>query len=106
MVPRHQKTQWRNKVSQKSVAFTTTQPADWVEAFRRQASLEGIDLSQWVGQACIHFLYDEHTHDVNDLATRAGLSQRTGRGRPSSPQAIPSVSEPVDSGWVGGDGRP
>lgn len=100
-------------MSQRSVAFTTTQPADWVEAFKRQASLDGMDLSQWVGRACVSQLfYSEPAHiferclEPHELPARLGLSERVGRGRPSSPQAIPSVSEPVASGWVGGDGRP
>lgn len=29
-----------------------SQPADWWAAFEKQASLEGMTMSQWVGEAC------------------------------------------------------
>jgi uncharacterized protein (DUF1778 family) len=31
----------------------TTQPATWVQAIRKAASLEGITLSEFVGEACL-----------------------------------------------------
>ena len=31
----------------------TTQPATWVEAIRKAASLEGVTLSEFVGEACL-----------------------------------------------------
>jgi uncharacterized protein (DUF1778 family) len=31
----------------------TTQPATWVQAIRKAASLEGVTLSEFVGEACL-----------------------------------------------------
>jgi uncharacterized protein (DUF1778 family) len=31
----------------------TTQPATWVDAIRKAASLEGVTLSEFVGEACL-----------------------------------------------------
>ena len=31
----------------------TTQPSAWVEAIRKAASLEGVTLSEFVGEACL-----------------------------------------------------
>jgi uncharacterized protein (DUF1778 family) len=31
----------------------TTQPATWVNAIRKAASLEGVTLSEFVGEACL-----------------------------------------------------
>lgn len=38
--------------NKKTVQMSTTQPADWVEKFKRQASLEGMTFSEWVGLCC------------------------------------------------------
>ena len=36
----------------KSKLMPTTQPVGWVEAFKTQAEIEGLSLSDWVGQCC------------------------------------------------------
>lgn len=59
-----------------------TQPEDWWEAFKRQASLEGMTLSEWVGQACLKSLPfgDEADWTVANAIEAHGLSQRPRRG--------------------------
>jgi uncharacterized protein (DUF1778 family) len=40
-------------VSNDTARLDTTQPATWVDAIRKAASLEGVTLSEFVGEACL-----------------------------------------------------
>lgn len=52
-------------------AISTTQPADWIAAWRVQAERESLTLSEWIGECCNAFI---------DGDVAAGLSERQGRG--------------------------
>ncbi len=74
----------------KAKAIPITQPGDWWEAFKAQASLEGLPLSEWVGQACLVHAHRslpgsqvETCLDINELPERLNLSPRAKRGRVS-----------------------
>ena len=43
----------------KCVPKTMTQPADWWDAFERQAQREGLTLSEWVGECCKSYVQGE-----------------------------------------------
>lgn len=51
------------------------QPADWIDAWRAQADKQGLTLSEWIGQRCNEALPQQ---------VQRGLSERVGRGRPST----------------------
>lgn len=73
--------------------MTTSQPESWIEAFQRQASLEGMTFSEWVGQACLRSLpfSDESDWSQDAVLVAHGLSQRVGRGRaPGSGKEVAS----------------
>lgn len=63
--------------------MTTSQPESWIEAFQKQASLEGMTFSEWVGQACLRSLpfSDEADWSQAEAIRVHGLSQRVSRGR-------------------------
>ncbi len=64
--------------------ITVSQPEDWLEAFQRQASIEGMSFSKWVGLACLKALpFSDESEWTPEKAIEAhGLSPRAGRGRP------------------------
>lgn len=36
----------------RSARLTTTQPAEWIQAWKDQAEAEGFNLSEWIGSCC------------------------------------------------------
>jgi uncharacterized protein (DUF1778 family) len=56
----------------------TTQPATWVDAIRKAASLEGVTLSEFVGEACLDRAARITGEKPKDL--RAELGERVRRG--------------------------
>lgn len=52
-----------------TAVMATSQPRDWIEKFKAQASLEGMSLSQWVGEACVNLL-EYQGGDVEALSRR------------------------------------
>lgn len=56
----------------------TTQPAAWVKAIRKAASLEGITLSEFVGEACLARV--AKTVDTKPKDLRKQLGERVRRG--------------------------
>ena len=63
--------------------MTTSQPESWIEAFQKQASLEGMTFSEWVGEACL-LLLEYQGGDPSKLCAR------TPKGRP--PRSASEVS--------------
>lgn len=63
--------------------MATSQPEDWIEAFQRQASLEGLTISEWVGLACLKSLpFSDEAHWSPQEALEAyNLSQRPQKGK-------------------------
>lgn len=70
-----------------------SQPADWWAAFERQASLEGMTMSEWVGQACLKSLPfgDETDWSVANAIEANGLSPRPGKGPARRKQQEPGL---------------
>lgn len=62
----------------KSARLDTTQPAKWVKAIRVAASLEGVTLSEFVGEACLARAAKIMDTKPKDL--RAELGERIRRG--------------------------
>jgi hypothetical protein len=67
-----------------------SQPSDWWEVIEKQASLDGMNLSEWIGWACLEKVFAsrmglEHELDLDmgpsELAETLELSQRTKPGR-------------------------
>jgi uncharacterized protein (DUF1778 family) len=56
----------------------TTQPATWVDAIRKAASLEGVTLSEFVGEACLDRAARIKGEKPKDL--RKQLGERVRRG--------------------------
>jgi hypothetical protein len=56
----------------------TTQPATWVTAIRKAASLEGVTLSEFVGEACLDLAARITGEKTKDL--RKQLGERIRRG--------------------------
>ncbi len=56
----------------------TTQPATWVQAIRKAASLEGVTLSEFVGEACLDRAARITGEKPKDL--RKQLGERIRRG--------------------------
>jgi uncharacterized protein (DUF1778 family) len=56
----------------------TTQPATWVQAIRKAASLEGVTLSEFVGEACLDRAARVTGDKPKDL--RKQLGERIRRG--------------------------
>jgi uncharacterized protein (DUF1778 family) len=56
----------------------TTQPATWVTAIRKAASLEGVTLSEFVGEACLDRAARITGEKTKDL--RKQLGERIRRG--------------------------
>jgi uncharacterized protein (DUF1778 family) len=56
----------------------TTQPATWVNAIRKAASLEGVTLSEFVGEACLDRAARITGEKPKDL--RKQLGERIRRG--------------------------
>lgn len=56
----------------------TTQPATWVQAIRKAASLEGVTLSEFVGEACLDRAARITGEKAKDL--RKQLGERVRRG--------------------------
>ncbi len=56
----------------------TTQPAAWVDAIRKAASLEGVTLSEFVGEACLARAAKILGVSVKQL--KAELGERVRRG--------------------------
>jgi hypothetical protein len=56
----------------------TTQPATWVQAIRKAASLEGVTLSEFVGEACLDRAARVTGEKPKDL--RKQLGERIRRG--------------------------
>lgn len=50
-----------------------TQPADWWAAFEKQATADGMTLSEWVGECCYGYLPNPES-----------LSERTRPGKPAN----------------------
>lgn len=68
--------------------MTTSQPVDWLVAWREQADEECMTLSQWVGECCDAYLPDD---------VRTGLSVRRPRGgsQPHTKKKKPAKVKPV-----------
>lgn len=80
-------------MSRNTKVMATSQPPDWLEAFQRQASLEGISLSEWVGQACLRSLpFSDEAQWSPEAALQAHrLKPRAALGRtPGSPKEVAS----------------
>jgi hypothetical protein len=56
----------------------TTQPATWVKAIRKAASLEGITLSEFVGEACLDRAARVTGDKPKDLRKQLGKRIRRG----------------------------
>lgn len=56
-----------------------TQPADWWAALEKQATAEGMTLSEWIGWACKAKL-------PRGIGIHAGLSDRPAANRPKKPK--------------------
>jgi hypothetical protein len=65
----------------KIVNVNTTQPSDWAELARKAASLEGINLSEFVGIAMVNHSFE--VLNVDPVKGWKKLSKRT-RGRPKN----------------------
>ena len=63
------------------VNVNTTQPSDWAELARKAASLEGINLSEFVGIAMVNHSFE--VLNVDPVKGWKKLSKRT-RGRPEN----------------------
>jgi hypothetical protein len=63
------------------VNVNTTQPSDWAELARKAASLEGINLSEFVGIAMVNHSFE--VLNVDPVKGWKKLSKRT-RGRPKN----------------------
>lgn len=55
--------------------FVTTQPPEWQEAFKKEAKLRKMSLSEWVGECCWYNLRNR---------LRVKLPERRKKGRPKS----------------------
>ena len=66
-------------MSSNTVNVNTTQPADWAEMARKAASLEGVELSVFIGLAMVD--RSIAVLKLNPAKAWAKLSERT-RGRP------------------------
>ena len=64
----------------KAIPMSNTQPADWVDRFRRQASLEGMTFSEWVGLACQERYARANCLGVEEMGEM--FPPRPGRGTP------------------------
>lgn len=62
----------------KCVKFNMSQPADWHEAFKKQAAKEGMQLSPWMAECCFAYL---------PKSIQAELSDRHTVGRPSKKES-------------------
>jgi uncharacterized protein (DUF1778 family) len=62
----------------KQARLDTTQPASWVNAIRKAASLEGVTLSEFVGEACLDRAARVTGEKPKDL--RRQLGERVRRG--------------------------
>lgn len=62
----------------KQARLDTTQPAKWVQAIRKAASLEGVTLSEFVGEACLDRAAKITGDKPKDL--RKQLGERVRRG--------------------------
>jgi uncharacterized protein (DUF1778 family) len=62
----------------KQARLDTTQPATWVQAIRKAASLEGVTLSEFVGEACLDRAAKITGEKPKDL--RKQLGERIRRG--------------------------
>lgn len=54
------------------VLMSTSQPAEWIQAFMAEAKSEGMTLAEWVGEACLYKL---------PLDVAEALCERPKRGR-------------------------
>lgn len=70
--------EWMSEIKVKP----TSQPADWWEAFAKQAKQEGMSLSAWIGLACLKALpvSDETNWSVESVLQTHGLSPRPKKG--------------------------
>jgi hypothetical protein len=74
-----------------TVNVNTTQPADWAEMARKAASLEGVELSVFIGLAMVD--RSIAVLGMDPAKAWAKLSERT-RGRPRyDPAKAPSVKQ-------------
>jgi hypothetical protein len=61
-----------------------SQPDDWWAAFERMASLEGMTLSEWVGEACKARIQQQMSHQGLSVffSDRTKPGRKAKRGKP------------------------
>lgn len=74
----------------KSQRKNITQPADWWDAFKKQAEAEGMTLSEWMGWACRAKL-------PRGIGILSGLSERPAAHRPKKPKDEKIANGNVDN---------
>jgi len=59
-----------------------SQPEDWWDAFKHEAQVKGMSLSEWMGQCCIIQL---PSHVVDGLSTREPVGKRQPKKEEETP---------------------
>jgi hypothetical protein len=72
--------------------MSSSQPVVWKRRFIRRASLDGVGLSEWIGQACLEYLAKLEGRSLAEVM--ADLGPRGRRGiRVSQPQSTMGQEE-------------
>lgn len=102
----------------RTTQLNISQPQDWVEIFKKQASIEGLNLSEWIGEACKQRCLDacQTTQGAMELAKQFGERPAKGPrpgttwkqrpkaylndGKPAKPTELPPPPPPAMAGEV------